>query len=152
MSQAIPPDSGVPRAFWGQFRCPIDPQGHLLLPPHLSSQSEFVLSKGLDGCLMLSPQPYFRHIQARAEALPLTDKRSRAFRRHLFASAMPVTPDSQHRIPIPSSLRAYAGLDKEAVLVGNDRYLEVWSVDAWERMSQMVDEMLQKEDWLLEGV
>ena len=39
--------------------------------------------------------------------------------------------DKQGRILIPSVLREYAGIEKEAVLVGTGNHLEIWSKERW---------------------
>ena len=39
--------------------------------------------------------------------------------------------DKQGRILIPSVLREYAGIEKDAVLVGMGSHLEIWSKDRW---------------------
>ncbi len=151
MPQAIPPDHGVPRAFWGEHRQSMSADGYLSLPAQFT-EAQFILTKGLDGCLMLAPRDYFASLQAKVRALPLTSRRSRSFRRHLFAHATPVAADSQNRIFIPESLRTYANLTDTVVVIGNDAYLEIWNVEAWEQMSQAVDLMVQEEDWQLEGI
>ncbi|HHB91539.1 MAG TPA: division/cell wall cluster transcriptional repressor MraZ [Anaerolineae bacterium] len=152
MSQAIPPNPGVPRAFWGEHRCPLDAEGRLSLPEDFLGKGEFVLTKGLDGCLMLAPQAFFASLSQKVRELPFTRRSVRAFRRHLYASATPVTSDSHNRIIIPENLRAYAGLTETAVVVGNDAYLEIWNEQAWEEMTQTIERMVQEEGWQLEGI
>ena len=51
--------------------------------------------------------------------------------RPLFANAARCEPDSQGRIVIPQKLRQYAGLDKEAVIIGVHDRAEIWSAEAW---------------------
>jgi bifunctional DNA-binding transcriptional regulator/antitoxin component of YhaV-PrlF toxin-antitoxin module len=49
----------------------------------------------------------------------------------LASGASDDTPDKQGRITIPSHLRAYAGLDKDCVVVGAITRVEVWDAGAW---------------------
>ena len=51
--------------------------------------------------------------------------------RVLFANAAKCEPDSQGRILIPSNLRAYAALDKEVVINGASRCVELWNPERW---------------------
>ncbi len=156
MSQAIPPNPIIPPSFWGQYRCPLDTDGHLLLPVQVADVSEaepFVLTKGLDGCLMLAPQGYFSSLRERVQALPFTDKLSRSFRRHLFANAMAASPDRQRRIFVPEGLRRYANLADAAVVVGNDAYLEIWNASDWAHTQELAtDQIVQENGWRLEGI
>ena len=156
MSQAIPPNRPASPFFWGEHRCTLDADGHLLLPKSLFESAEavpFVLTKGLDGCLLLAPQSYFSSLREKVQALPFTDKLSRLFRRHLFASAMTASPDQQHRIFVPDGLRRYANLADAAVVVGNDTYLEIWNTSDWDgNQAQLVDQIVQEDGWRLEGI
>jgi len=156
MSQAIPPNRSAAPFFWGEHRCTLDADGYLLLPKSLLDSAEattLVLTKGLDGCLLLAPEGYFSSLRDKVQALPFTDKLSRSFRRHLFASAMTVSPDQQHRIFLPEGLRRYAHLVDVAVVVGNDAYLEIWNASDWDdTQTQMVDQIVQEEGWRLAGI
>ena len=48
-----------------------------------------------------------------------------------FANACDCELDKQGRILISSTLRKYAGIDKDAVLVGMGNRIEIWSGDMW---------------------
>lgn len=154
MPQAIPPNPIIPPSFWGQYRCHIDADGHLLLPELFTEViTSFVLTKGLDSCLMLAPQCYFSSLREKVQALPFTDKLSRSFRRHLFASAMHASLDQQRRIFVPDQLRAYANLADAAVVVGNDAYLEIWNAKDWtDNQNLVMEQIVQKDGWRLEGI
>ena len=49
----------------------------------------------------------------------------RLFRRELGE------PDSQGRILLPQKLRAYAGLDKDVVIIGVSNRAEIWNAERW---------------------
>ena len=51
--------------------------------------------------------------------------------RYLHRNATQVTPDSQGRIVLPSSLLEYAEIDKNAVFVGCSDYCEIWSLESY---------------------
>ena len=53
----------------------------------------------------------------------------------LASGASDEIPDKQGRITIPPHLRAYAGLDKDCVVVGAIERVEVWDAAAWEQYS-----------------
>ena len=49
-----------------------------------------------------------------------------------FSSAYDEQPDKQGRVTLPTSLREYAGLDRDCVVVGADTRIEIWDTQAWE--------------------
>jgi MraZ protein len=51
--------------------------------------------------------------------------------RFFFSSAIECILDKQGRILIPHTLREYADLEKEVVLVGQLRKIEIWSKERW---------------------
>jgi MraZ protein len=55
----------------------------------------------------------------------------RAFTRLFYARAERVEVDQQGRVRIPPSLAQLAELQKEAVLLGVQDHLELWSVTRW---------------------
>ncbi|MEZ4571051.1 MAG: hypothetical protein R2849_12135 [Thermomicrobiales bacterium] len=64
-------------------------------------------------------------------SLSISDPDVRALRRLLFADAADLDLDKQGRILIPSGLRDYAGLDRDAVVVGMHTFIELWSPERW---------------------
>ena len=51
-----------------------------------------------------------------------------------------MTVDKQGRIPIAKRLIDYAGLKKDAVLVGANTRLEIWDAAEWEGYQQALSE------------
>lgn len=64
--------------------------------------------------------------------LPMINKEARQFTRFFLAGADSVQTDKTGRILIPSNLRDYAGITKDAVLVGVGSRVEIWSKERWE--------------------
>src|SRR5690554_5202521 len=75
----------------------------------------------------------------RVSALSISDPDMRALRRMLFAEAVDLEPDRQGRVLIPSGLREYAELDREAVVVGMHTFIEIWSPPRWESQRDSLD-------------
>ena len=57
-----------------------------------------------------------------------------AIKRLVVAPAEECTADKQGRVLIPPSLRSYAGLERDLVVVGMENKVEIWSQDAWDRV------------------
>ncbi len=130
-----PPE--LEQMFLGHYDRPIDPKGRITLPAAFRNalgREGAVLTRGLDRCLYLFPRRQFDIWRERIRSLPITDQRSRALRRHIFAEAADATPDGQGRILLPGYLRDYAGLQSTVVIAGNDTYIEIWDAGRWAEM------------------
>ena len=90
------------------------------------------VSRWIDACLAIFPRHEWDALATRTAALPISDAGARTFSRFLFASAFEVDLDRQGRMVIPPSLRAWADLGNEAVIVGNLNHAEMWSPARWE--------------------
>lgn len=90
-----------------------------------------VITKGQEHCLYVLTLPAFREMSATVSAAPITDREARNYARVLFSSGLDQTPDKQGRITVPLTLRAYAGLDRECVVIGAGARLEIWDSAAW---------------------
>ena len=119
--------------FMGAYRHTIDAKGRLIIPVKFREElgPEFVLTKGLDGCLSAYPNSEWKILENKLRALPLNDKDSRAFVRFFVSSATQCELDKQGRILIPAILREFAGLSKDVVLSGSLERLEIWSKEKW---------------------
>ena len=79
---------------------------------------EFVVTKGLDGCLFVYSLEEWSRIESKMQETPMTSKESRKFMRFFFAGAANLEVDRQGRILLPLNLREHAGLKKEVVFAG----------------------------------
>lgn len=117
----------------GEYSHTIDEKGRLIIPSKFREQlgTEFVLTKGLDGCLSIYPKEEWETFVEKLRTLPLNDKNARTFSRFFVAGASMCELDRQGRILVPQTLREFAGLDKDVVLTGNLNRIEIWSKEAW---------------------
>ncbi len=98
-----------------------------------------MLTRGLDGCLSIYPMDEWKAFEEKLRALPLNNKNARAFLRFFVASATACELDKQGRILVPQTLREFAGLNKDVVLTGNLKRIEVWSKEKWNENSNYDD-------------
>ena len=117
----------------GEYNHTIDAKGRLIIPARFRELlgEEFILTKGLDGCLSIYPMDAWKAFETKLRALPLTNKNARTFTRFFVAGATNCELDKQGRILVPQTLRAFAGLEKEVVLTGNLDRIEIWSKEKW---------------------
>ena len=129
--------------FMGEYNHTIDAKGRLIIPSKFSELlgEEFVLTKGLDGCLSIYPMDEWNAFEEKLRALPLTNKNARTFTRFFVAGATNCELDKQGRILLPPVLREYANLTKDVVLVGVLSRVEIWDKDRWQENTYDEDEM-----------
>ena len=119
--------------FMGEYNHIIDAKGRLIIPARFRELlgEEFILTKGLDGCLSIYPMDAWEAFETKLRALPLTNKNARTFTRFFVAGATNCELDRQGRILVPQTLREFAGLEKEVVLTGNLDRIVIWSKEKW---------------------
>ena len=114
----------------GQYQHNIDAKGRLFIPAKYREElgETFYVTLGLDGCLSVYSDAKWAELTAKFDALPLSKARSM---RTLFANAAKCEPDSQGRILIPAKLRQYAALEREVVINGASKCVELWNPERW---------------------
>lgn len=128
--------------FMGEYNHTIDAKGRLIVPAKFREVlgDEFVVTKGLDGCLFVYPDTEWKAFEEKLRTLPLTNKNSRQFTRFFLAGAATCEVDKQGRILLPQVLREFAGLEKEVVLVGVASRIEIWSRQRWDECVSAYDD------------
>ena len=114
----------------GTYEHSIDAKGRLFIPAKLREELgvTFYLAMGVDECLAIYPQETWNRFTEKFASLPMSQS---AAMRPLFANASKCELDSQGRIVIPQKLRQYAGLEKDAVIIGVNDRAEIWSAETW---------------------
>lgn len=114
----------------GQFEHNIDGKGRLFIPAKFREElgEAFYVTIGLDGCLSVYSDARWADLTAKFDALPISQARRM---RTLFANAAKCEPDAQGRILIPQKLRQYAGLEREVLINGASKCLELWNPARW---------------------
>ncbi len=124
--------------FMSEYNHTVDVKGRLIMPSKFRDAlgEEFVVSKGMDGCLFVYANEDWNAFEQKLTSLPLINKEARQFARFFLAGAAQVELDKQGRILLPASLREFAGLDKDVVLVGVGSRIEIWSKEKWDAMNE----------------
>lgn len=122
--------------FMSEYNHTLDAKGRLIIPSKFreSLGEEFVVSKGMDGCLFVYSNEDWNAFEQKLTSLPLINKEARTFARFFLAGAAQVEVDKQGRILLPANLREFAGLDKDVVLVGVGSRIEIWSKEKWDEV------------------
>src|SRR5699024_1745093 len=112
----------------------VDTKGRIIVPSKFREElgESCVVTRGLDKCLFAYPTDEWKILEGKLKKLPLTKKDARAFTRFFFSGAVECEVDKQGRINIPKTLRTYASLEKECVVIGVSNRVEFWAVEQWE--------------------
>lgn len=82
---------------------------------------------GYDGCLVGFPTAEWEAFEERLAAIQNPSRLLRDFRRLVIGGAEDIVLDRQGRAALSPELRAYAGIEREAVLLGQLTKFEIWS-------------------------
>lgn len=121
----------------GEYCNTLDEKGRILFPAKLKAEipgNSLVVTQALDHCLWLFTQEEWEKLSERVmeSASPFNSK-NRLVLRRLIAPAQKVEFDKSGRLSIPQSLRDYASLTKDCVLLGIDKYIELWDADSYKK-------------------
>ena len=127
--------------FTGEYRHAIDEKGRMAVPARMrpSLEGGCVVARWLDACLAIFPMAAWDELSAKVGSLPMTDPAARLLGRQLFAGAFETELDRQGRVLVPSNLRAFAGLETEALVLGNREHAEIWAPTRWEDYSRALE-------------
>ena len=124
--------------FVGSYTHTIDAKGRINVPRkfldsfHDASDARmFFATQGLDGCVFLFPKEQWQSVVEQVRNNSLGSEEARAFSRRFFASTRELDVDSAGRILLPKELRDFAGIANDALFVGVDTRIELWSPQRW---------------------
>ena len=103
--------------------------------------AQLVVTIDKDHCLLVYPLPEWQEIERKLNKLPTFNKAARILQRLYIGHATELEMDGQGRLLLPPALRQFAGLNRQAVLIGQGNRFELWDEEAWGR---------QREVWLEE--
>jgi MraZ protein len=117
----------------GEFELRLDHKGRLAIPARFREafQGGLVLSRGFDRCLIAYTVSEWQKIAEKLAALPLTQLNTRRISRFTFSGAFALELDRQGRVIVPLTLRQYAEIKDEVVVIGAYSHLQVWAKGLW---------------------
>ena len=119
--------------FIGEYAYSLDSKGRVNIPAKfrqaLSEDNEntFVIARGMDPCIWVYPLLQWKEIETSLRGLSSLSKIHRTFVRNTARYASPSTYDKQGRITLTPSLIEYAGLEKDALIIGVVNKMEIWN-------------------------
>jgi MraZ protein len=94
--------------------------GRLTMTPHLN-----------DRCIVIYPEPEYELVKKSIEMLPSINPHAMRAQRVVIGNASEVAIDGNGRVLVSQPLRNFAKLDKNLLLMGLGKKMELWDEEAW---------------------
>jgi MraZ protein len=123
--------------FRGATKVALDAKGRMAIPTRYRERlaarcaGEIVITVDKDHCLLIYPLPDWEELERKLVRLPSMHKVARRIVRIMVGYATEVDIDANGRILVSRELRDFAGLEKQAVLIGQGNKFELWDEETW---------------------
>ena len=123
--------------FRGATKITLDAKGRLAIPTRYRERlaarcdGQLVATVDRDHCLLIYPLPDWEEIERKLIRLPSLHKLARQMQRIMVGYATEVDIDGHGRILLSQELRDFAGLDRQAILIGQGNKFELWDEERW---------------------
>ena len=124
--------------FRGRYEHTVTNNGRVSIPSRFREvcrdkygEETFVITN-FDKCLVAYPMKEWNEIENKVSELPQFRQDVTAFMRYLMGGAVDCPIDSQGRVLIPQSLRNHANIQKEVVMIGMLKKIEIWAKETWD--------------------
>jgi MraZ protein len=123
--------------FHGATVITLDAKGRVAIPTRhrdalLDGADSLVLTAHPEGCVLVYPQAAWEPVRTRVEtSFPAFDPQASWWKRLLLGFEEHVKPDGSGRVLLSSALRLHARLERDAMLVGQGHYFELWDPGVW---------------------
>ena len=114
--------------FSGMSNHSVDSKGRIVLPAKFREElgESFYIARGFgNACIQAMSTEQFNSISAKILELP-ADK-AMALQYTFTATAVEVSPNSSGRVMLPQTLREFAGIESDALVIGMNNRIEIWS-------------------------
>ncbi len=119
----------------GEYRYSLDEKGRLMIPARLRVEipgNIVVLTRGVDKCLWLFTHEEWKKVShSLIGSTSLFQEKARLMQRRIIAPAQDTEIDRSGRIIIPTTLREFAGLKKECIILGMLELMEIWDEETY---------------------
>lgn len=123
--------------FRGATKVTLDAKGRLAIPTRYRDRlagrcdGHLVATVDKDYCLLIYPLPDWEEIERKLVRLPSLHRLARQMQRIMVGYATEVDIDAHGRILLSRELRDFAGLDRQAILIGQGNKFELWDEERW---------------------
>ena len=127
--------------FLGEYIHKLDSKNRIMIPSDFRGDltGDFYLTKGPEKSLLVYTEEEFQKRSAALDQLVYENKKKRTIKRLFFSSTVKVNLDKQGRILINKSLKDYANISDEAMIIGNNTIIEIWDKQIWDEYINEVE-------------
>ena len=119
-----------------RFRESLGGQNGTVEPEEIPGGQSFVLTTGIDRCLVVYPTPEWSAFEDKLASLSQFDPAVVQLKRIYVAGAIECTLDKHGRLMIPGMLREYAGIQRDVVWAGMVKTAEIWAKELWKLQAE----------------
>ena len=136
--------------FRGQFTYAVDSKGRISIPAKLrkhiapEANETFVMTKGTAVCIDAYPLDEWNQIEQRLLKLNPFNPDDAKFIRMFSQFASEDTMDTQSRVLVPQPLIEYAKIEKEVLILGALKKIEIWNPKIYEDYINSSSESYEK--------
>ena len=132
--------------FIGSFKYSIDAKNRISIPAKLrkfvdpKANDSFVMTRGTGKCIDVYPMNLWEDlVQEKLNSLNNFEPKEAMFLRMFMQQAAEDKLDTQARLSIPKSLIEYAEIDKEVLILGAIKRIEIWNPNVYEEYIKTSD-------------
>ena len=135
--------------FRGATKITLDDKGRMVIPNRYRqqiselAQGKLIVTVDKDQCLLIYPLPEWEQIERKLMSLPSLNETARRLQRLMVGHATDLELDAHGRVLLPPNLREFGMLTRDAMLVGQGLYFELWDEARWNE---------RRDEWLAGGV
>jgi MraZ protein len=119
----------------GEYRYSLDDKNRLMIPARIRAEisgNSVVLTRGVENCLWLfTHEEWKKVVQSLIGSTSLFQEKARLMQRRIIAPAQETEIDRSGRIIIPTTLKEFAELRKECIILGIQSYIEIWDEQSY---------------------
>ena len=133
--------------FLGSYNYSIDAKGRISIPARMrkfvspESNDTFVLTRGSSKCINIYPMDFWKElVSSKLDKLNSFDPQDVKFMRMFLQEAAEDKFDSQSRLLVPKKLIDFAEIEKDILILGMNKYIEVWNPQLYEEYLKNIED------------
>jgi MraZ protein len=131
----------------GEYNNTLDDKGRISIPAKLRERlagNTLVLTKGNESCVwLITPEDWPRVAENLMRSSTLSMKKLDLIQRRFIAPKVEVEFDKLGRVAVPQSLRIHAKLNRDCIILGTGRSLEIWDAGEYQAYLNSNEETLR---------